>query len=107
MLDRADNVDNQSMRGFLKMVETRYPEEFVRIRESVDPRFDMTSIVFELERAGKNPVVVLEKVAAYDMPVVTNVAANRRLLAAASVSTSAICRRRSVSDVRNIFPASG
>jgi UbiD family decarboxylase len=70
------------MRGFLKMVETRYPEEFVRIRESVDPRLDMASIVFELERAGKNPVVVLEKVAAYDMPVVTNVAANRRLLAA-------------------------
>jgi len=82
MLSRVDNVDNQSMRGFLKMAETSYPEEFVRIRERVDPRFDMTSIVFELDRAGKNPVVMLEKVAGYDMPVVTNVAAKRLLLAA-------------------------
>ncbi len=50
--------------------------------EPIDQRFDMTAIVFELERAGKNPVVMLERVDGYDMPVVTNVAANRRLLAA-------------------------
>ena len=82
MLDRADNVETQSLRGFLKMVEADYPDEIVRIRQTVDPRFDMTSIVFELDRAGKNPVVVLESVAGYDIPVVANVAANRRLLAA-------------------------
>jgi UbiD family decarboxylase len=79
---RADNVDSQSLRGFLKMVEADYPDEFLRIKEKIDPRFEMTSLVFELDRAGKNPVVVLENVAGYDMPVVTNVAANRRLLAA-------------------------
>jgi UbiD family decarboxylase len=82
MLDRADNVDNQSLRGFLRMVETRFPDELLRIREPVDQRFDMTALVFELERAAKNPVVLLENVAGFDMPVVTNVAANRRLLAA-------------------------
>jgi len=79
---RADNVDNQSLRGFLRMVETSFPDELVRIREPVNPRFDMTALVFELERSGKNPVVLLESVAGYDIPVVTNVAANRRLLAA-------------------------
>jgi len=82
MLDRADNVDSQSLRGFLRMVEADYPDELVRIREPVNPRFDMTALVFELERSGKNPVVLLESVAGYDIPVVTNVAANRRLLAA-------------------------
>jgi len=82
MLDRADNVDNQSLRGFLRMVENDFPDEIIRIREPVDQRFDMTALVFELERSGKNPVVVLESVAGYDMPVITNVAANRRLLAA-------------------------
>ena len=82
MPDRTDNVDNQSLRGFLWMVETRYPEDMVRIRETVDPKFDMTTLVFELERAGRNPVLVLENVAGYDIPVVTNVAANRKLLAA-------------------------
>ena len=82
MLDRADNVDRQSLRGFLRMVETHYPDELIRIRAPVNPRFDMTALVFELERSGKNPIVLLESIAGYDIPVVTNVAANRRLLAA-------------------------
>ena len=78
----AGNLDRQSLRGFLHMVESEYPDELLRISEPIDPRFDMTAIVFELERAGKNPVVVIDRVNGYDIPVVTNVAANRRLLAA-------------------------
>jgi UbiD family decarboxylase len=38
--------------------------------------------VYELERSNKSPVVMLEKINGYEMPVVANVAANRRLLAA-------------------------
>jgi 2,5-furandicarboxylate decarboxylase 1 len=76
------NFDNQSLRGFLQMVETDYPEELLRIAQPVDTRFDMTAIVFELERAGKSPVVIFEKPTANGMPVVTNVAGNRKLLAA-------------------------
>src|SRR4030088_1446541 len=76
------NFDKQSLRGFLQMVETDHPEEILRIRQPVDPRFDMTAIVFELERAGKSPVVIFENPMAHGMPVVTNVAGNRKLLAA-------------------------
>src|SRR6267378_484 len=76
------NRDNQSLRGFLQMVEAEFPEELLRITAPVDTRFDMTAIVFELERAGKSPVVVFENPAANRMPVVTNVAGNRKLLAA-------------------------
>jgi UbiD family decarboxylase len=75
------NVDNQSLRGFLRMVEEDFPDEIVRIREPVDLRFETTSVVFELDRAGKSPVVVFENVG-QTMPVVTNVAGNRKLLAA-------------------------
>src|SRR6476660_2821384 len=82
MASRADNVDTQSLRGFLKMVETDYPDQLLRISERVDPRFEMTSVVFELERAGKNPVVIFERPGGINISVVTNVAANRRLLAA-------------------------
>jgi len=82
MLGRADNVDTQSLRGFLKMVETDYPDQLLRVSESVDLRLEMTSVVFELERAGKNPVVIFERPGGFNIPVVTNVAANRRLLAA-------------------------
>jgi 2,5-furandicarboxylate decarboxylase 1 len=76
------NVDKQSLRSFLQMVETDHPEELLRIRQPVDTRFDMTAIVFELERAGKSPVVIFENPTAHSMPVVTNVAGNRKLLAA-------------------------
>ena len=82
MAVRADNVDTQSLRGFLKMVERDYPDQILRVSGAVDTRFEMTSVVFELERAGKNPVVIFEKPAGFNIPVVTNVAANRRLLAA-------------------------
>src|SRR5205823_6077759 len=51
-------------------------------REPVDSRFDMTAMVYELERLGKSPVIVFEHPRGNGMPVVTNVAANRRLLAA-------------------------
>ena len=79
---RMDNLDRQSLRGFLHMVETKYPDELLRIRQTVESRFEMTAIVYELERSNKNPVVILEKVNGHEMPVVANVAANRRLLAA-------------------------
>lgn len=82
MAGRADNVDTQSLRGFLNMVETDYPDQLLRISEAVDLRLEMTSVVFELERAGKNPVVIFERPGGFNIPVVTNVAANRRLLAA-------------------------
>ena len=82
MAGRADNVDTQSLRGFLKMVETDYPDQLLRVSESVDLRLEMTSVVFELERAGKNPVVIFERPGGFNIPVVTNVAANRWLLAA-------------------------
>ena len=76
------NSDDQSLRGFLQMVEAEFPEELLRISQAVDTRFDMTAIVFELERAGKSPVIIFENPIANSMPVITNVARNRKLLAA-------------------------
>lgn len=75
-------ADNQSMRGFLEMVERAYPEDFVRVAEPVSRELDITSTVFEFERAGRSPVLVFEKVEDSPIPVVTNLAGNRRLLAA-------------------------
>jgi UbiD family decarboxylase len=74
--------DNQSLRGFLRMIEAEYPDEILRIREPVNLRFETTSIIFELDRAGRSPVVVFENIGGQSMPVVTNVAGNRKLLAA-------------------------
>ena len=82
MPSRIDTSERQTLRGFLSMVERDFPEELLRIRVPVRPHLDITSLVFELERAGKSPVVVYENVEGHTMPVVTNIAGNRRLLAA-------------------------
>ncbi len=76
-------MDAQSLRGFLHSVETSHPGELLRIQSPVDRNFDTTAVIFELERAGRSSVVVFERVGNSSMPVVTNVAANRKLLAAA------------------------
>ena len=76
-------MPDQSMRGFLSMVERDFPDEFVRVTEPVSHEFDITATVFELERAGRGPIVVFENVEGFEVPVVTNIAGNRRLLAAA------------------------
>jgi 2,5-furandicarboxylate decarboxylase 1 len=81
MLSELEN-DPQSLRGFLGMVARDYPDELLQIQQPVGVRFDTTAMIFELERAGKTPVVIFGNVEGHTMPVVTNIAANRRLLAA-------------------------
>jgi 2,5-furandicarboxylate decarboxylase 1 len=76
------NIDNQSLRGFLRMVESDFPDEFLRVRQGVDPKFESTAMLFELDRAGRSPVVVFENIKDKTMQMVTNVAGNRKLLAA-------------------------
>jgi len=81
--DSIIDLDKQSLRGFLAQVERELPEEILRVAEPVSTRLDITSLVYELERMGKNPLVVFDKVEGHNMPVVTNVAGSRRLLALA------------------------
>jgi len=62
MVKRNVDGDSQSLRGFLRLVETEYPDELLRVREPIDLRFDAAALVFELDHAGKSPVVVFENV---------------------------------------------
>lgn len=78
-----DVLEEQSLRGFLDFFERQHPEHLLRIKEPVRRELDITSTVFELERAGCHPMVVFEQVLGASMPVVTNVAGSRMLLAAA------------------------
>ena len=74
MTRRTTTDDAQSLRAFLTMVERDFPEELLRIRVPVRRELDVTSLVFELERAGKSPVVIYENVEGSKMPIVTNIA---------------------------------
>ena len=44
-MKRNVDSDNQSLRGFLRLAETEYPEELLRVREPIDLRFDATALV--------------------------------------------------------------
>src|SRR6478672_1238056 len=81
-MPQSANIDNQSLRGVLRMVETAFPDECLRVRQEIDPNFDSTAMLFELDRAGRSPVVVFESIKGKTMPLVTNVAGSRKLLAA-------------------------
>src|SRR5262249_34798388 len=81
--DTIKDLDRQSLRGFLAQVARELPDEILRVREPVSTRLDITSLVYELERMGKNPLVMFDRVEGHTMPVVTNVAGSRRLLALA------------------------
>ncbi len=76
------NIDSQSLRGFLRMVESDYPDEFLRIQQEIDPKFESTAMMFELDKAGRSPVVMFENIRGHNTPMVTNIAGNRKLLAA-------------------------
>ena len=82
MVRISDDVVRQSLRGFLDLIEKKMPEELLRIRVPIRHDSDVTSLVFELNRVGKSPVVLYENVEGYKMPIVTNIAGNRRVLAA-------------------------
>jgi 2,5-furandicarboxylate decarboxylase 1 len=77
------DLDRQSLRGFLAQLEKELPEELLRITEPVRTHLDITSLVYELERLGKSPAVVFDNIEGHSMPVVTNIAGNRKVLALA------------------------
>jgi UbiD family decarboxylase len=66
------------LRAFLQELESTSPQEIWRIREELDPGYDIAALVLELERRGERPVLWLERVRGSRFPVVTNVFADRR-----------------------------
>ena len=83
MQPMSNTSERQSLRGFLAMVEEKFPAELLRIKTQIKTHLDTSSLIFELERAGRSPVLVCENVEGHSMPSVTNIAGNRALLAAA------------------------
>jgi len=71
------------LRSFIEKVRQESPDEVLNITKEVDPRFDITALVVKLEREKRFPILVFENVKGTKFPVVTNVHASRRRLAAA------------------------
>jgi len=78
----------KDLRSFLKKLEAEAPELLVRVPGEVDPRFEITALLQNLEREGQYPVVIFEQVKNLKgqpsgIQVVSNLFADRRAIALA------------------------
>lgn len=73
----------QNLRSFLRVVEERAPEQLVRVKREVSPRWELSSVQKRLEADGKLPILLFDRVAGHTMPVVTNLFASKHHLALA------------------------
>ena len=88
----------KDLRLYLDRLENIAPEEIIRIRKEYDPRFEIPAVVAKLEKEGKKPVILFEKVKGSDFPIICNLLSSRRkiLLAldALGMNLNEILRRR-------------
>src|SRR5262245_32874251 len=74
-------MSRQSLRHFLARYEAAFPQEVVRVPETVSLQHDVMALVLEYERRRRYPILFFERVAGSDIPIVANVVASRRALA--------------------------
>jgi 4-hydroxy-3-polyprenylbenzoate decarboxylase len=65
-----------SLQGFLRDWEARHPDDVVHVRDEVDPDCLSTSMALEMEAHGKAPIIVLDRPAGSELPLVANVFAS-------------------------------
>ena len=71
----------QDLRTFLERLEAERPEHFVRVKEPLDPKFEVSAVVEELNRRPTAPVLFAEQIAGSPFPLVSNLLADRDRIA--------------------------
>jgi UbiD family decarboxylase len=64
------------LRGFVEFLEENHPDQVIRIKKEVDPRFGVTGIIDRLEKDNQFPLVIFENVKGSSIPLVGNMHAN-------------------------------
>lgn len=77
----------KDLRYFLEQLQKAMPEEFVRVRREVDPRYELSAVMHKMQAERLHPVVFFERVKGHTMPVVANLWASRKLVACAMETT--------------------
>jgi len=78
----------KDLRSFLRSLETQMPEDIVRVKREINPRFEITAIQQHLENENRFPLLLCERVKNLNgelspFQVVTNVFASREKCAVA------------------------
>lgn len=71
----------KDLRHFIARLETKYPEEVAHVTKAISPRYEITALLTQLEKAKRFPLLYCEKVEGCDAPVVINAHASRKLMA--------------------------
>jgi 2,5-furandicarboxylate decarboxylase 1 len=64
------------LRGFIAYLDAEHPEQVVRVKKEVDPKFEVSGILERLERDGKFPLLIFEHVKGSGIPLVANMHAS-------------------------------
>ena len=73
----------KDLRSFIAELEAKHPEEVARVAKPLSPRYEITALLTQLEKAKRFPLLVCENVEGSDAPVVINAQASRKLMALA------------------------
>ena len=96
------------LRGFLELLDREHPEQVLRIKREVDPRFGVSGILDRLEKDGHFKLVIFENVRGSDIPLVSNMHADfNRLLYALGMKSGdekAFLAEYSVRESRPLAP---
>ncbi|HWO41907.1 MAG TPA: UbiD family decarboxylase, partial [Candidatus Eisenbacteria bacterium] len=93
------------LRGYLDLVKSSTPEDFVTISKEIDPAFEITAIAVKFEREAKRrPVLLFEKVKGTKFPVLTNLHASRSRLALAMKSAPEAMQRNYLKALEKPIP---
>jgi len=60
------------LHGFIEFLEAEHPEEVIRIKKEVDPKFGVSGILHRLEKDERFPLVIFENVKGSKIPLVAN-----------------------------------
>src|SRR5512132_1357243 len=73
----------KDLRSFIAELEARHPGEVERVTKAISPRYEITALLTQLEKAKRFPLLYCEKVEGSDAPVAINAQASRKLMALA------------------------
>ena len=73
----------KDLRSFIAELEAKHPEEVARVTQPISPRYEITALLTQLEKAKRFPLLYCESVEGSDAPVVINAQASRTLMALA------------------------
>ena len=73
----------KDLRSFIAELESKHPEEVARVAKPISPRYEITALLTQLEKARRFPLLFCEKVEGSEAPVVINAQSSRKLMALA------------------------